>query len=69
MRLPAAILCVLCVFSGFSRAANKPNFILILDTAPNTPSQLYNLDTDPGETKNLYAERQGIVKELKSLLD
>ncbi len=56
MRLPAAILCVLCVFSGFSRAANKPNFILILDT-------------DPGETKNLYAERQGIVKELKSLLD
>ncbi len=57
MGLPTAILCVLCVFSGFSRAANKPNFILILDTAPNTPSQLYNLDANPGETYNPHAER------------
>ncbi len=39
------------------------------DTAPDAPGQLYNLETDPGETKNLHAERPGIVKELKALLE
>ena len=39
------------------------------DAAPTAPGQLYNLDTDPGETRNLYAERPELVKELKALLE
>jgi arylsulfatase A-like enzyme len=35
----------------------------------SAPAALYNLDTDPGETKNLYAERPDLVKELRALLE
>ncbi|MEY4688732.1 MAG: hypothetical protein RIR76_2755, partial [Verrucomicrobiota bacterium] len=37
--------------------------------APDSPAHLYNLDTDPGETRNLYAERPELVKEMKALLE
>ena len=42
---------------------------MLPDTAPDAPVHLYNLDTDPGETRNLYAERPELVKELKALLE
>jgi arylsulfatase A-like enzyme len=35
----------------------------------SAPVALYNLDTDPGETKNLYAGRPDIVRDLKALLE
>lgn len=49
---------------GFS----KPKLIReIPDGEPQ--GQLYNLADDPSETKNLYAERPEIVKQLKALVD
>jgi arylsulfatase A-like enzyme len=36
---------------------------------PGTPGQLYDLAQDPGETRDLWAERPGIVAELTALLD
>ncbi|MBI5394661.1 MAG: arylsulfatase [Verrucomicrobia bacterium] len=33
------------------------------------PSQLYNLADDLGETKNLYAEKPGLVAEMKALME
>lgn len=57
--------------SGGNRYENNAELkrFLLPDTAPTAPGQLYNLDTDPGETKNLYAERPQVVKELKTLLE
>ncbi len=57
--------------SGGNRYENNAQLkrFILPETAPNAPGQLYNLDTDPGETKNLYAERPEIVKELKALLE
>jgi arylsulfatase A-like enzyme len=57
--------------SGGNRYENNAELqpFILPDTAPNAPGQLYNLETDPGETKNLYAARSEIAKELKTLLD
>ena len=57
--------------SGGNRYETDPGLkpFILPDTAPDAPGQLHNLETDPGETKNLYAERPEIVKELKALLD
>ena len=51
----------------YDRGEMQP--LALPDTVPDAPGQLYNLETDPGETKNLYAERPEIVKELKALLE
>jgi arylsulfatase A-like enzyme len=50
---------------------NRPNLkpFQLPETAPDAPGQLYNLENDPGETRNLYFEHPGIVKELKSQLE
>ena len=57
--------------SGGNRYENNPRLkpFMLPDTAPDAPVHLYNLDTDPGETRNLYAERPELVKELKALLE
>jgi len=57
--------------SGGNRYENNPELkpFIIPENAPGAPAQLYNLETDHGETKNLYYERQDIVKELKALLE
>ncbi len=57
--------------SGGNRYENHPGLkpFMLPDTAPAAPGHLYNLDTDPGETRNLYAERPELVKELKALLE
>ena len=57
--------------SGGNRYENNPRLkpFMLPDTAPDAPGHLYNLDTDPGETRNLYAERPELVKELKALLE
>jgi arylsulfatase A len=57
--------------SGGNRYENNPGLkpFMLPDTAPDAPGHLYNLDTDPGETRNLYAERPELVKELKALLE
>jgi arylsulfatase A-like enzyme len=39
------------------------------ELAPEAPAQLYDLASDPGETKNLYAERPELARELKALLE
>ncbi len=36
---------------------------------PGSPGQLYNLAVDPGESDNLFAREQGIVRELAGLLE
>jgi len=56
--------------SGGNRYENNHELkpFIIPENAPGAPAQLYNLETDHGETKNLYYERQDIVKELKALL-
>jgi arylsulfatase A-like enzyme len=43
--------------------------LMLPETAPGAPGQLYNLAKDPGETKNLYNKHPEIVKELKALLE
>ena len=57
--------------SGGNRYENNPRLksFMLPDTAPDAPGHLYNLETDPGETRNLYAERPELVKELKALLE
>jgi arylsulfatase A-like enzyme len=57
--------------SGGNRYENDPRLrpLMLPDTAPGAPGQLYNLETDPGETRNLYFEQPQIVKELKTLLE
>jgi len=57
--------------SGGNRYESNPELKRFAppDTAPNAPGQLYNLDTDPGETKNHFAERPEVVKQLKELLE
>jgi len=57
--------------SGGNRYENHAELkrFILPDSAPGTPGQLYHLDTDPGETKNLYAERPEVVRELKALLE
>jgi arylsulfatase A-like enzyme len=57
--------------SGGNRYENNPGLkpFMLPETAPDAPGQLYNLDEDPGETRNLYAERPDMVRELKVLLE
>ena len=57
--------------SGGNRYENNPGLkpFMLPETAPDAPGHLYNLDDDPGETRNLYAERPEMVKELKALLE
>ena len=57
--------------SGGNRYENNPELksLILPETAPGAPGQLYNLEADPGEVKNLYFERPEIVRELKALLD
>ena len=43
--------------------------LVIADTAPDAPGQLYDLDADPGETINLSGKHPEIVKELKAQLE
>ncbi|MFM9081177.1 MAG: arylsulfatase, partial [Opitutaceae bacterium] len=50
-----------------THAGLKP--FILPENAPDAPGHLYNLDEDPGETRNLYAERPELVKELKALLE
>lgn len=50
-----------------THAGLKP--FIFPENTPDAPGHLYNLDDDPGETRNLYAERPEIVKELKALLE
>ena len=57
--------------SGGNHYESDPSLkpFMLADAVPDAPGQLYNLETDPGETKNLYAARPEIVKELKTLLE
>jgi len=57
--------------SGGNHYESDPSLkpFMLADEVPDAPGQLYNLETDPGETKNLYAARPEIVKELKTLLE
>ena len=57
--------------SGGNRYENNPGLkpFILPETAPDAPGHLYHLDDDPGETRNLYAERPEMVKELKALLE
>ena len=57
--------------SGGNRYENNPGLkpFMLPETAPDAPGHLYNLDEDPGETRNLYAKRPDMVKELKALLE
>jgi len=43
--------------------------LMIEDTAPQAPGQLYNLSSDPGERTNLSGRRPEIVAQMKQLLE
>jgi len=57
--------------SGGNRYRGNPSLepLMIEDTAPDAPGQLYNLDSDPGETVNLYLKQREIAAELKARLE
>lgn len=54
---------------GNNYASNKLEALMLPDTAPGAPGQLYDLENDPGETTNLYHEFPEVVKEMKGLLE
>jgi hypothetical protein len=43
--------------------------LIIADTVPTAPGQLYNLEQDPGETVNLSGKHPAVVKQLKEKLE
>jgi arylsulfatase A-like enzyme len=52
--------------NNYDRGELKP--YALPETDPEAPGQLYDLTTDPGETRNLYSQKPGLVKELQDLL-
>ncbi len=56
--------------SGGNDYAKPPlDAVALAELLPSAPGQLYDLESDPGETRNVYTDHQGLVQELKDLLE